>query len=376
MRSTLFLSLVLSTLAAGPAARAASAKLDLDSGRPMVDLRVNGRGPYRFVFDTGSPQLLVTPALVEALGLEETGRTDLVSPVGGTPLDLPVVRVDSIDLGGATVEGLEAAVLDMGVPELGMGVVGPVLFRAHGGATLDFRNDTVTLGDPVSTGKETWMAFGESAPLLDAPVRIGELEVLAHIDTGSPGVLSLPNALEERLPLAGPVRTIGHARTVDAEFELRGAPLRETVRVGDATIPVDQVVLSDAPVANLGTAALRGLVLRIDWEGRRFALSGAAAPAAAGPRRVVRQAPAGDGPRFGMRAVPQPDGTILISGTDPGSPAEAIGLQPGDHLLAINGRSMSELEFAQVRAELGRPDLKLTVERDGRTLQLEADGSR
>jgi hypothetical protein len=294
------------------------------------------------------------------------------------------------------VEELEAVVLDMDGHGLGRGVVGPTLFREHGALTLDFERNTIALGEKLAGGVETWLPFGASAPLLDAPVRIADLVIDGHLDTGSPGVLSIPSGFQERLPLAGPVRTLGRGRTVDAEFEIRGAPIDGSAWIGDAEIPLDQIVFSEIPVANLGTAGLRGLVLHVDWENERFALTGkadpgsgphaaaqpadpgsdphtAAQPAESRPRahRMVRSA-GGDGPRFGLRAMPSPDGTIQVMGTDPGSRAEAIGLVAGDRIVALNGKSARDLELGAVRAELARPDLVLTVERDGGTLRLES----
>ena len=60
-------------------------------------------------------------------------------------------------------------------------------------------------------------------------------------------------------------------------------------------------------------------------------------------------------------------------GTEPGSAAEAIGLLAGDRIVALNGKSTRDLEHAQVRTELARADLELTVEREGKTLQLKRE---
>ena len=387
MNRRLIVALSVLLLVTAGASLASGVPFDLASGRPMVQLMVNGEGPYPFVFDTGSPILLVMQSLVDELGLEVIGSDELQSPMQGKPVEVDVVRVESIALAGATVDGLEARVLDLEGSGLGRGVVGPALFRAHGALTLDFERNTIALDEDPPAGASTWLQFGPSAPLLDVPVRIGDVEIEGHIDTGSPGVLSVPAVFEDRLPLSGPVVTIGRGRTVDAEFEIRGAPIDGSARVGDAEIPLERIRLSDIPVANLGTAGLRGLVLYVDWENERFALTGTADPApgphrvahaaapARGPQRVVRQA-GGDGPRFGLRAMPAPGAPIRVLGTDPGSPAEAIGLLPGDRIVAINGKAASELEIANVRAELASPALVLTVEREGRTVRLErAPGS-
>jgi len=380
MRATSIVLLSVLLVSAG-SALAAAIPFDVSSGRPMVDLMVNGQGPYPFVLDTGSPSLLVMKSLADELKLEVVGSDELQSPVQGTPVKVDVVRVDSVALGDATIEGYEALVLDMGEHGLGRGIVGPAFFREHGTTTLDFDRNTISFGEGSGDEVRNWLPFGASAPLLDIPVRIGDLEVDGHLDTGNPGVLSFPNRLEDRLPLSGPAHTIGQARTVDAVFDIRAAPIDASARIGDAEVPLSQIMLSAIPVANLGTAGLRGLVLHIDWQNERFALIGRADPAPGplhaaqaaestdGAHRVVRDA-GGEGPRFGLRAIPSGGGPIEVIGTEPDSAAEAIGLLAGDQIVAINGRPTGEVEPSAIRTELARSDLVLKVERDGEMLTL------
>lgn len=63
----------------------AGAKLDVQSGRPIVDgVFVNGHGPYRFLVDTGTTLNQIDPKLARSIGLQPTFTTRLTSAAGST----------------------------------------------------------------------------------------------------------------------------------------------------------------------------------------------------------------------------------------------------------------------------------------------------
>lgn len=271
------------------------APFDLASGRPVVMMSVNGKGPYPFVFDTGAPGLLLMKSLADELALESVGVARVNSPAGGEPVEMNVVRIESIDVGGASAHDVRAQVMDFGDGRLGAGVVGPAMFRDYGRVALDFAaNQLIIGGDVEGADGARWIAFGPSAPLLDADIVIGEISMPAHIDTGAPHVLSVPHSYADRLPLAGPVTVIGMARTIDREFEIKSAPIAASARLGDAEIPLTDIRFFDIPFANLGSGGLRGLMLEIDWTGERFRLDGVATPVEPPPARVRVERPAAE----------------------------------------------------------------------------------
>jgi regulator of sigma E protease len=63
-------------------------------------------------------------------------------------------------------------------------------------------------------------------------------------------------------------------------------------------------------------------------------------------------------------------GTTTVAEIEPGRPAQQIGLQPGDEVVAINGKPVGYVEmFEQINGSKGRP-IRVTVERDGRRVTL------
>jgi hypothetical protein len=274
-----------------------SAPFDVSSGRPVIELMVNGQGPYLFIFDTGAGVPVVRPALVEVLNLSVTGQDEVGSPMGDQPLTVDLVRVDTLSLNGAVVADFDAYVIEMGVghPDFDaiMGVVGPGLFNAFGRVAYDFEAYTVEVGGDFKTVDEAaWQAIGAFSPIVETELMIGDVAMTVHIDTGSPGILTAPEGMEDILPLTGPVEVIGRGRTVDAEFEIRGAPLEAIAHIGQATIPLQGVRFFRGEFGNLGTGALHGLQLEFDWTNDRFALTGEAEPRAMtrGRRAVQREA--------------------------------------------------------------------------------------
>lgn len=267
--------------------------MDLASGRPVIELEINGQGPFHMIMDTGvgGPGLMSRDVAL-ALGLEPVRTEQIGSPLGGTPAKADVYRLANLSVGGATVDDKEIYVMtdDPLGGATGDGVIGPSLFD-EGVVTLDFVNSTFEIGGPVPADAH-WIPLGPSAPLLDASLNINGEAIPAHIDTGAPHVLSLPESYADTMTFEDGVKIIGHGRTIDREFDVRGATLNADVTIGDAVIPVGLVTFGPLPVANLGTGGLRGLVLTIDWPNHRYAIVGHAEPVMPQPRRIeVRRIP-------------------------------------------------------------------------------------
>jgi len=256
--------------------------IDLNSPRPIVELSINGEGPFPFVFDTGADELFIQKSLVDKLALEKTGTGRIGSPLG-EGFDADLVTIDQLSVGGATLHSVEAFVNTLPPQALGgevWGVIGPYAFKDYGRVSFDFKNKQLEIGGAVTeSDKSTWIEFGKDAPLLDAELSIGGQSIPVHIDTGMPGTVTVPAKYATHIPLQSEIRTLGMARTVDREIEIKGAKVDLTLSLGDAKIPLTNMTFfEDIPLGNLGMGALHNLTLEIDWEGQRYRLSGIAKP--------------------------------------------------------------------------------------------------
>src|SRR5262245_22904499 len=73
-------------------------------GRPVVEARINGKGPFRFYFDTGASGPVLGQKLAAEMGAEVLGAAGVKS--GGDapdkePIPAQVVRLDQVELGDA-----------------------------------------------------------------------------------------------------------------------------------------------------------------------------------------------------------------------------------------------------------------------------------
>jgi len=269
----------------------AATPFEMNQGRPIVQLMIDGKGPFPFILDTGASGIIVSDTLAGELGLTPTGKVETGSPIGEEPILVDQTSLASISLAGVERTNVEALIIPLPLDEVG--VIGPAVFADEGRFQIDFAKGEVQVGGAVSDAADiNWIPFGSSAPLLDVPVRIGDVEIMAHLDTGAPGALAVPQKWADQLPLLGPVQVVGKARTVDREFEIRAAPTDAIARFGNAELPLRDLMFFDVDIANLGSDAMHGLTIEYDFAGERFSVRGKGEAPRGGPRRVVvAQAP-------------------------------------------------------------------------------------
>jgi predicted aspartyl protease len=77
----------------------------------VVPVSINGHGPYRFLLDTGASSTVLSAAVAENLRMRPRRRA-LLSTAGGK-VDITVRLVQTLNVGGAKLEGIEIAVGDL-----------------------------------------------------------------------------------------------------------------------------------------------------------------------------------------------------------------------------------------------------------------------
>ena len=372
--------LILSVALAAGAASAATGEgveipLDMVGGRPQVDVFIDGQGPYPFVLDTGSSLNVLDSGVAHELGLEVTGETEIGAP-GMPQVAAEIVRGKTLEVHGIELAGGEFVTMDLAGMSGGL-FLGVLRFStfADSLATLDLAAGTLRISpgslDPAAADV---LAFDAAEGLIDIPISIGKLEATAHVDTGSPGRITVPAKLARELAFLEEPVPVGEARLVGGGGTASRGKLDGDVTVGPLRFENPEIMVFDVPVpkVNLGSGFLSDYLVHVDQQ------LGLILFEAALPRRpeLRRATVATGGRRLGLKPVPGPpgpnglalrDGGLPVEWVEPGAPASKAGLASGDLILSVNGTSLPDFDAASLIALFGGTEpLRMEVLRAGR----------
>jgi hypothetical protein len=344
---------------------------ELASGRPIptVEVRVNGGEPNKFFVDTGASVTVLDLEFARSLGLALSPAEALGDPSGAPGVEAWSARLDKLEIGDVVWTGVPVVATDRRGFDVGQnirGVLGLPLF-AHCLVTLDYPKRELRLehGSLADSADPNVVEYDASGPLPEVGVAAGARKLPAHIDSGSPSGFTLPKSLALELGLDGEPRIVGHGRTINGEFEVWGAKLRDPLRLGAHEFPNPDVRLNDRfPMTNVGYQVLRDFAVTIDQANRRMRLASEATEHA--PRVVASDKPR----RLGVMIVPGHD-RLTIQEVIAGGAAERAGLKAGDTIQSIGGRAVSELEPEAISAALqSAGEIRLAIDRAGERIEI------
>jgi clan AA aspartic protease (TIGR02281 family) len=263
-------------------------------GLPVVDVTVDGKGPYPFVLDTGTTRVCITPALAEELGLPKGGARARARTANGKVIRLVTTRLDSLSIGDATFEGVDALVVPRAYG--GVGLLGMRLF-AHTVLTVRFSRQRLAIGPQHLSASDPYtlpVRFYKGVPTVPVspPVRGPRWTPYVVLDTGMNGGIHLPVAERRRLSVDPSVRGRQHGLTAGGRQTLDVVRLRGPLRVGRYAVDDAAVALEPGRGrGRLGSLFLRRFDLTVDTAARRVRLflagpRPASRPAATGPTAV------------------------------------------------------------------------------------------
>jgi predicted aspartyl protease len=253
-----------------------------DSERMTVETMINGRGPYRFVVDSGADRSVVSEVLAAELVLPR-GRDVMVHGIGGSAVT-PTAHIDQLVTGDARLSGVELPVLPAGRVG-GDGLLGVDILQNRA-VVMDFkqRRLEVRQSTPEYRGfrrpqEVQVVADQKFGRLTIVNCRINGVRTLAFIDSGagsSIGNMALSRAIQARARKgADPalaVRLLGVAgsETIGEYRVLRSMSMGDVRMTNLAVVFADLHIfehwkISDKPAILLGVDVLK-LFARVELD--------------------------------------------------------------------------------------------------------------
>jgi hypothetical protein len=164
----------------------------------VVEVKINGKGPYPVIFDTGAPVTLLSTAVGRAAGLLPGGKR----PASGGAVG-PVVqtRVETLQVGALEAEDVPVIIMDHPTVEVLSqkvrrveGIIGFPFFARYR-MTLDYQAHALTFvpsgfepTDVIEALKNELLARGKPVKQTLAPAGLWGLEVVKKADDSEAGV--------------------------------------------------------------------------------------------------------------------------------------------------------------------------------------------
>ncbi len=244
-----------------------STAMEVVHGKPYVQVMVNGRGPYRFVVDTGTgAEAILSPMLADELQLPVAGHARLMDPSGQGEQRAAILEIRSLNVAGVEFTAVKAVRHRLnGEDDSCMGLLGFTLFRDYL-LTLDYPNHRLTLAQGALTpdGEQTVLPFRMPEGVPIASLHIAGQRVDAQLDSGGIG-LTLPEHLAERLKFATDPVVFGNGQSLSTRFQVKAGRLRSDVRMGRYTFARPVVEIHPAfPLVNFGSCPMENFSVTFD----------------------------------------------------------------------------------------------------------------
>jgi predicted aspartyl protease len=329
--------------------------IELVNNHIYLDARVNGKGPFRFIFDTGG-QGVLNPEVAASLGVHPAGSLQAGGAGAGT-VETGFAWIPRVQLGGATLTHQSFAILPLGPvmqPIEGVHIDGMVGYEtvARYLTTIDYAHNTMTLALPRPgfrpRGTAVPFVFYQTIPQLKGMV--DGLSGTFEVDTGSRGALTLMSPYVAAHELAKKYRpNVAGIRG----FGIGGPSSAQVTRIKSLTIGsvvVPNVItdlstdtmgaMADPSVAgNLGGGVLKRFTVTFDYRNQIMYLEKNANFAQS------------DADRSGLVLLAVRAG-IRVLGVLTSTPAARAGLHPRDIIASVNGVDASRLGLVRIRQML------------------------
>jgi aspartyl protease/PDZ domain-containing protein len=352
---------------------------DLVDNRVFVEARLNGRGPFHLLLDTGAGGVTISTDAAQQLGLQ-VGDAGEGQGVGEKTVHAGLAQIAQLQIGALTLADVETNVMDLSdAPQVfGSkpfdGIIGLPAFERMV-VKHDYVNRVLTFTTP---DKFDYAGAGVIVHF----ERPRQIPVVAGVLDGVAGNFGVDTGARSSLLLYGPFCAQNNLQ------QKYGAKLEGVTGWGIGG-PV-RSLLARAKELQVGDLVVRDLVIRLSAQKTGLTTSSAMA-GLIGPdvlsqfdvtfdyarTRIIFEKNKNYGrrdsyDRAGIWMGQDKDGKqFTVVDVIAGGPGAAAGVKPGDQILAINGESTANLVLPDVRDTIRREAVG-----DKLTLLLESEGKQ
>jgi predicted aspartyl protease len=224
-------------------------------GRIVAPVMIDGKGPFRFIIDTGASSSTVSPQLATTLGLVPAAQsTMVVNGITGTQ-EVPSVAISRLEAGDLVIQEARFPVIWAPLMAGADGILG-VAGLSKESVFVDFRRNRVVISrslrasDRIGFDKVPAKLLGDG--LMAVQGRVGGVGVTAIIDTGSErslGNAALREALYAKRDNSSSILTDVYGATADiASGEIHLVP---TISLGPVNLSKVTVVFGNFHIFNV-----------------------------------------------------------------------------------------------------------------------------
>lgn len=334
----------------------ATIPFELLNNHIYVQVKLNGKGPFRLLFDSGGAYI-VTPELAKELGLKSEGALQ-GRGVGEQSEDVGLSKMGEVQFGEVSLHDQLFAIFPMTafVSAEGVttgGLIGYEVFKRFV-VKIDYEHSLLTFTLPSAftyQGAGTVLPFKFNAHIPQVDGEIDGIPGKFDIDTGSRSSLDLLVPFIEKHDLRKHYAPKFQAVTGwgvggAARSELTRAKL---LRLGSVEVPAPVTELSiqkkgaftDVYVAgNVGAGVLKRFNITFDYTRQQLIFE---------PNANLAKPDTFDRAGWWINAK---DAAFEVLDVVAGGPAEQVGIKVGDKILAIDGRAPAELPLPAARVKL------------------------
>lgn len=344
----------------------------------VIPVSINGKGPYNFLLDTGVAQMIITDTtFLKDLDPTYFKNVQIQGYGFGKEIEAVLTRDISARIGRASIDRIFTAIFKEDVFDLSSylgirisGIIGYQFFNSFV-VKVNYFTKKITFYDPLTLvkkkGTKIPLRIINAKPYMDAEITMDsaqKVSVELLIDNGSSHPLMLESMNNQPFPL--PPVTIPANLGVGINGQISGHMGRiSALNIGDFTF---NNVLSGFPEykqertnlegslrnGSLGAEVLRHFLVTFDYPGEAMYLK---------QTNNFKKRFEHDMSGMEIYVHSNPTERYYISRVETGSPAEEVGLQENDEIIAINFRAAQSYSLNDLN--------ELLMEQDGKQILIE-----